>query len=72
MQVKFKRRHRFFQIGEVRDVPDHIGLKLAQSGIVNIMDEGKKLDESPIPEDKAVKGSVSASSTRRKKKRGSR
>ena len=34
MLVKFKRRHRFLQAGQVRDVPDHIGQSLIAAGIV--------------------------------------
>jgi len=57
MLVKFKRRHRFFKAGEVREVPDHIGLKYAQTGIVTII----KKDHGPLkpssPENKAIQGS---------------
>ncbi|MBW1710540.1 MAG: hypothetical protein JRG97_12920 [Deltaproteobacteria bacterium] len=70
MLVKFKRRHRFFEAGEEKEVPDHIGVRMAQSGIVTIIDEDKGSTETAWPEDKAIKGTVRASSTRKKKKKG--
>ncbi len=68
MLVKFKRRHRFSEVGEIREVPDHIGERLVQSGIVVVLKEDEETLKTRNPENKAIKNSVRSSSVKRKKK----